>query len=104
MLQTRHLLFLLLLKTTISAFPQDGKMSMSTITNSTMTDRWDLNRYVWSHRRFLPGKKDKPLIDFEAIDNWPTFNNQKLTVSPDGKYFSYYIETYWQRKPDTLVV
>jgi hypothetical protein len=75
------------------------------VTQSVINNRWDINKYIWSHShhdRILPGK---PLIDFQAIDNWTGLGEQ-VTISRDGRYFAYTVErgSVYYKKLDTLVV
>lgn len=58
--------------------------------NQSRLDRWDLDKYVWSHANYKAFKNSKPVIDFEAIENWSTVGGDgDVSVSSDGKYFSY---------------
>lgn len=51
------------------------------------SNTWNLNNYLWSYSKYEPGKSNKRLLDFEAIDNWQGLG--KCSVSNDGKYFAY---------------
>jgi dipeptidyl aminopeptidase/acylaminoacyl peptidase len=71
-------------------------------------DRWNVDKYVWSNAKNKIGKNGKRAIDFDAIDNWKNMG-EYLSVSNNGKYFAYTIESVcgpWssQKKVDSLVV
>jgi dipeptidyl aminopeptidase/acylaminoacyl peptidase len=81
--------------------------------NSPITDKhisnpnsstWELDKYVWSHSHSRSGIK--PLIDFDAIDNWVGLvdNHTDLAISPDGEYFTYGFGNYLNNRLDTLVI
>jgi hypothetical protein len=60
-------------------------------TRSVINKGWDLNQHVWSHSHSLP--HNKPLLDFDAMDNWLRLSDDKdLSISPNGKYVAYGIQ------------
>src|SRR5882724_1129651 len=68
----------------------------------------NLNMYMWSFSKNSSQPGEKPLVDFDAINNWRTFGRY-LSVNNDGKYFAYTIEKhtgtrYWFSRPDSLVL
>ena len=66
---------------------------------------WDLNKYVWSQTHPAPSKGDKPILDFEAVENWIGVGpDEDLSISSDSKYFAYSIQNCMYRRRDTLVV
>jgi WD40 repeat protein len=72
---------------------QSSVRSITSNTNATqvLNKGWDLNQHVWSHTHSLPHKK--PLLDFEAMDNWIHLSDDKhLSISPDGKYVAFGIQ------------
>lgn len=61
------------------------------IPTRTINMGWDLDQHVWSHTHSFPHKK--PLLDFDALDNWTRLSEDKdLSISPDGNYFAYGIQ------------
>src|SRR5688572_27545457 len=74
--------------------------------NLSVNDKGDLNKYVWSQTHTAKGKGDKPVLDYDALDNWEQVDNRKLSISPDGRYFSYgtYKGTNGNMKDDNLIV
>jgi hypothetical protein len=66
---------------------------MSPVTNvqqASENERWDLNKYLWSHTNYKTGKTDKPALDYDVLDNWVNLGPENfLSISNDGKYFSY---------------
>ena len=61
--------------------------SLDKVFSQAEDKRWDLEKYVWSHKNHDPLQPGKRLIDFEAIENWTGLGNN-LELSPDGKYFA----------------
>lgn len=53
--------------------------------------RWNLDKYLWSNAKYKIEEGDKPIIDFNVIDNWQRIG-EYLSVSNNGKYFAYTIE------------
>jgi hypothetical protein len=85
------------------AYPQN-KSSLITKTASS-ANRWNLEEYVWSHTHPNPGKNDKQVLNFEAIDDWislPLFEG--VTISRNGQYFVYRIQNNLKRRVDSVVV
>jgi dienelactone hydrolase len=91
-----------------STFCQNSVQSQST-TNFSEPERWNLDKYVYSHTHYKTGAKDKPLIDFDAIDNWQGLD-EGVTINDDGKYFAYKlirgrgVAVYNRKKPDSLII
>jgi dipeptidyl aminopeptidase/acylaminoacyl peptidase len=73
---------------TISAYSQKSSNSQNTTIHSNGKNQWDLNSYVWSHTHYQTGKNDKPIIDFDAIDNWEGLSKY-VGISDNGRYFAY---------------
>jgi dipeptidyl aminopeptidase/acylaminoacyl peptidase len=73
--------------------------------NRLHTDKWDLDKYVWSQRHTATAKGNKPALDYDVIDNYIQLG-QTLSISPDGLYFSY--ETFKgnivDKKDQTLII
>src|SRR5581483_3038037 len=89
----------------ITAYPQNSVPAKSVAAGSTQPERWDLDKYVWSHTRYKNSNKDKPVIDFDALDNWETLGSDyDLAISPDGNYFAYGIQNVVSNERDSLVV
>ena len=77
----------------VSTTPQSSANSITTnVSKTSENDRWDLNKYVWSHTHSKTSKNDKPVLDFDAIDNWESLSDDNISISPDGSYFAYGIE------------
>jgi hypothetical protein len=88
-----------------SAFCQNSIPSKSTTANFSEQERWNLDKYVWSHTRYKTSNADKPVIDFDAIDNWiGVGDNEDVSISPDGKYFAYGIRHTRTLIRDSMVV
>lgn len=69
------------------------------------SDRWDLSKYVWSHTHAIHSQKDKPILDFEAIDQWKTTGpDEDFSISPDAQYFAYSIQSSRTGARDSLIV
>src|SRR5690349_3998578 len=69
-----------------------------------------LDGYLWSFSKNNAIPSQKPLLDFNAIDNWRGMGNY-LAVSDDGNYFAYGINKmafnayyFGLFKVDTLIV
>jgi dipeptidyl aminopeptidase/acylaminoacyl peptidase len=88
-----------------SAYPQRAIKSTDSNYTGLASDRWSLNKHLWSYAKYKIEKNDKPIIDFNAIDNWQKMGDY-LSVSPNGKYFAYTIErgNDYNRKVDSLIV
>jgi dienelactone hydrolase len=76
--------------------------------NAEEKSGWNLEKYVWSHTHYKTGGNDKPVIDFDAIDNWPGVGSN-VSISPDGKYFAFNVENgtglpSYLRKADSLII
>lgn len=54
----------------INVEAQTSKAQDVKSTNATKDDRWDLDRYIWSHTHYSNDMQSKPVLDFDAIDNW----------------------------------
>lgn len=68
-------------------------------------ERWNLKKYVHSHFDSELPKGSKPLLDFDALDNWPALANYySLSISFDGRFVAYGISKDDRKKLDTLVV
>lgn len=66
-------------------------------------EQWELDKVVWSHSYYRKGSKDKPVIDYDAIDNWISLG-EYLAISSDGQYFSYSVLNHEKRRLDTLII
>lgn len=92
-----------------SVFSQNTLSTKTSAINPLHADRWNLDKYIYSHTHYETGSKDKAVIDFDAIDNWQGVG-ENVTVSDDGKYFVYKlitgrgVESYNRKKPDSLVI
>lgn len=80
-----------LLLTTLSAFSQSAIKSKDSSYARLKTGGLNLDKYLWSNAKYKIGEGDKPIIDFNIIDNWQRIG-EYLSVSHDGKYFAYTIE------------
>lgn len=85
---------------------QNSAVSIRNVSSLAQNERWDLNKYVWSHKHSQPSKSTKPLLDFNALDNWESLVEAGtcLSISRNGQYFAYGIQTNRYRQIDTLVV
>lgn len=100
--------YLSLMLITPSVFSQSVIESMSDKYDQLETGRWKLSEYLWSYAKNKAAKYDKPILDFNAIDNWQILGDY-LSVSPNGKHFAYSIEraikpVNFDGKQDSLVV
>jgi dienelactone hydrolase len=98
-------LFLLvaMISCTTFAWTQNSFQETQPIASSPPNAPWDLHKYVWSHTHPLPTKGDKPILDFNAIEN-VTILADDLSISPDGKYLAYRVQHASRGKRDTLIV
>jgi dipeptidyl aminopeptidase/acylaminoacyl peptidase len=71
-----------------TAYSQNSLSQNNITTQLTKKQRWDLDCYVWSHTHYKTSEKDKPVIDFDAIDNWPGLG-EYLAISSDGRFIAY---------------
>jgi dienelactone hydrolase len=69
--------------------------------------KWDISKFVWSHSNPAQAKDDKPILDFNAIENWESIGPDKeFSVSLNTKYFAYTIkypgigDTLWVQSVD----
>jgi hypothetical protein len=90
----------------VSCFSQDHILSVNQ-KKSPGLDRWDLDRYVWSHGHEKTRGQDKSVIDFDAVENWQGVSG--VSISADGKYFAYTVDKgvgvlFTERKLDSLVI
>lgn len=97
------LLLTALISSTTFAWAQNSSRLGAPVSEPGPKDPWDLNNYVWSHTHPTPSPKDKPILDFDAIEN-VTSLGEDLTISPDGKYFAYSIHHAKRGMQDILVV
>lgn len=103
-----RLFFLPLLFFAASAYSQSNLSQKNITAQASDKQRWDLNTYVWSHSHYKTGKKDKLVIDFDAIDNWPGLGDY-MAISADGSFIVYNtikgvgLPTYAQ-KQDSLII
>lgn len=99
------ILYTALLCYATGSFAQNNFRQPMPATASQPNDPWDLTKNVWSHTNYKTGKADKPVIDFEAIENWQTIGSDNdVAISSDGKYFAYSIQSSLNYTRDTIVV
>ncbi|WP_166437133.1 S9 family peptidase [Niastella caeni] len=68
-------------------------------------ERWNLDKFVWSHTHQLSSKPGKPILDFNAIDNWMSFPvGKNVTISRNGQYIIYGISTNRLGEVDSVVL
>ncbi|WP_205513197.1 S9 family peptidase [Longitalea arenae] len=91
------------MKRFVTSFLQIAVFNICWAQNSTVisenlatkgSERWNLDKYVWSHAHIKPSKPAKALLDFEAIDNWIGLSDRPnaTSISPDGKFIAYTID------------
>src|SRR5688572_7287340 len=102
----KHIIvYCILIINSIIAFSQSSIRSMNNTTALAENNQWNLDEYVWSHAPLRPGKVNKQLLDFEAIDNWVSLPSlDDVSISRNGEYFAYGIQNNLRRRLDTLVV
>jgi dipeptidyl aminopeptidase/acylaminoacyl peptidase len=89
----------------VIVFPQSLPYSAKENFQVIQPDWWDISKYIWGQTHLMPNKGHKPNVDFKAIDNWIGIGNDgDLSISKDGKYFSYSIENKWNLKREKLIV
>src|SRR5688572_886489 len=88
-----------------SLFSQ-GNISVRQNSFRSENEKWGLDNHIWSHTRYKINKNDKPVIDFDAIENWVSLSSDPsdITISSDGNYFAYVVENFKNRKLDTLII
>jgi hypothetical protein len=98
------ILFTFLIHCFSSSQAQSSAQQIKNTPHTTQNDGWDLNKWIWSQTNYKTGKNDKPVLDFNAIDNWVSLgNDQDLSISSDGKYFAYTIRNQ-PYQSSTLVI
>ncbi len=103
----KHIIFYLLLFGYAISLPAQNSFR-STVpaaaSSPSPSDRWDLSKYVWSHTHATHSKKDKPVLDFEAIDQWQTIGPEEdFSISPNAQYFAYSVKSS-NETLDSLIV
>jgi hypothetical protein len=89
----------------VGIYPQSLPYSTKENIQSVQHDRWNLSEYIWSQTHSPFNKTHKQYVDFNAIDNWIGIgNNSDLSISNDGKYFSYSIENKSTQTHERLVL
>lgn len=97
--------YLLLFGYAISLPAQNSFRSGTPAAPPPPSDRWDLSKYVWSHTHATDSKKDKPVLDFDALDQWQTIGaDEDFSISPNAQYFAYSIQNSSTRARDSLIV
>lgn len=84
----RSFVCLLLICYSAGIFSQSSTHPLKKSTLAVDNERWNLDKYVWSHTHHDPLKRGKPIIDFNIMDNWLSVGKQ-ITISPNGKYIAY---------------
>src|SRR5262249_38828180 len=59
---------------------------------ASVSEKWNLDIYLWGYLKYKSEDNLKPAIDFDAIENWRKVKGDAI-VSQDKNYFSYMIET-----------
>lgn len=102
----KHVLVLSLLVSLVAdsrsqnSFQQPQAMSVP-----ISSDPWDLDKYVWSHAHPSPAKASKPLLDFNALENWMIIGpNEDCSISANGQYFAYSVLNAMYLTRDSLIV
>jgi dipeptidyl aminopeptidase/acylaminoacyl peptidase len=98
------LLYGILLISVIITYGQNSVQLPNTTSTAPKDNRWSINEYIWSHTNPQPTKKDKPILDFEAIDNWISLSSQGVSISSNGMYFVYGIQNNLKQRLDTVVI
>jgi dipeptidyl aminopeptidase/acylaminoacyl peptidase len=81
------------------------KVQNSTLQTGSNNAQWDLNKYVWSHTHYRTGKTDKPVLDYDAIENYiGVAQDRFVSISDDGKYMAYSLCKGWTIYPSKLVI
>ncbi|MEP7376783.1 MAG: prolyl oligopeptidase family serine peptidase [Chitinophagaceae bacterium] len=78
-----------------------NESSYSNNKNDNESEKWGLNKYVWSHVNYKTVNSDKVAIDFDAVKNWESLSKY-IAISNNGKYTAYSIEK--QGIADSLVI
>lgn len=87
------------------AWTQNNLQQLTTTVATRTHDPWDLNKNIWSHTNYKTSNADKPVIDFQAIENWMVVGPETdIAISPDGTCFAYTIQNSLRRTRDTLVI
>jgi dipeptidyl aminopeptidase/acylaminoacyl peptidase len=100
----KFILFFQLLAIGTAAFSQSTSISAQS-SDLSENNKWDINKYVWSHTHMATSKGDKPALDYNALDNYIQLDFT-LSISPDGKYFTYgtYKGSLFEKRDETLIV
>lgn len=104
---------LMLILIPVLGFAQSSNRLTGVKSSSISDDRLFLEQHLWSYSKGKSRKSEKPLIDFNTIDNWRVLGYY-LSVSNNGNFFAYTIikptgnkpngTLYWGRREDSLVV
>lgn len=88
----RYIIFPFVFGCSLTVFGQSMPplIKASSHPDSNYNNEWELSKYVWSHTHQTAAKDNKPLLDFNTIDNWTGVGpDEDLNISPDGKYVAY---------------
>jgi dienelactone hydrolase len=89
----------------VSIFSQSLSSNIETSLRPKKDGDWDLSKYVWSHTLPVSRLGNKPVLDFNAIDNWiQVGRDEDVCISPDAKYFTYSVEKTVSRKQERFMV
>lgn len=88
----------------VSSFGQDMSVNKRVQKDSSNV-KGNLEKYVWSHSRAVDSRRDKAVLDFDAIDNWQIVGeDDDFSISPNAQFFAYSIQNTQTRKRDSLIV
>lgn len=72
---------------------------------SSTNDNWQVSNYVWSHTHPISSKGSKPVLNFDAIDNWEGIGSGSgVAISANGKYFSCRVGKKVTNNRDRMIV
>jgi dipeptidyl aminopeptidase/acylaminoacyl peptidase len=98
-------LYFILVTCTITAYNQNSVQIPDAKKVTVTNNPWNLDEYVWSHTHPRPGKDDKPVLDFDAIDKCRcTSLSEQVAISRDGQYFVYGVQNNVSGRLDSFVV
>lgn len=99
-------IFLVLIVLSELGFSQNSTSVSHPLSNLYSNSKLNLNQYVWSQTH-IASESNKLVLDYDVIDDWEHFNDIKLSISSDGRYFAY--STFrrsgsFSKKDETLIV
>jgi len=78
--------FLFFITQFLAKSQDNSRTELKSMFNTNVSPK--LNQFVWSYANANVRKDNKPQLNFETLDNWPSLS-EYLSVSNNGEYFAY---------------